>query len=144
MPGAVVRSLVTGRYDADRCAQTNIKYILILIYISTEIFILKSEFFRVMAHPTRIRILEQLVHGERTVQELQAALTLDQPIVSAAPRRAARAPCRAARRQGAQAYYMLRSPLIADVLGLSREFLNRQLPESRSLLRELRREGRRA
>jgi ArsR family transcriptional regulator len=110
----------------------------------SDIPLLKSEFFRVMAHPTRIRILEQLVHGERTVQELQAALALDQPIVSQhlAVLRGRRVVM--ARREGTQAYYMLTSPLIADVLRLSREFLNRQLSESRSLLRELRREGRRA
>ena len=112
--------------------------------MSTGLPLLKSEFFRVMAHPTRIRILEQLVHGERTVQELQAALALDQPVVSQhlAVLRGRRVV--AARREGTQAYYTLTSPLIADVLGLSREFLNRQLSESRSLLRELRREGRRA
>ena len=42
----------------------------------------KARFFRALAHPVRIRILEILVGGGRTVQELQAALALDQPIVS--------------------------------------------------------------
>ena len=42
----------------------------------------KAQFFRALAHPVRIRILEILVRGGRTVQELQEALTLDQPIVS--------------------------------------------------------------
>lgn len=97
-----------------------------------------------MAHPTRIRILEQLVHGERTVQQLQAALILDQPIVSQHLAVLRGGHVVAARREGTQAYYMLTSPLIADVLGLSRKFLNRQLSENRSLLRELRREGRSA
>ena len=46
-------------------------------------------------------------------------------------------------REGTQAYYGLSSPLIADVLRVSREFLNRQLSESQSMLRELQREGRR-
>jgi DNA-binding transcriptional ArsR family regulator len=112
--------------------------------MSTGLPLLKSEFFRVMAHPTRIRILEQLAHGERTVQELQAALALDQPVVSQHLAVLRGRSVVAARREGTQAYYTLTSPLIADVLRLSREFLNRQLSESRSLLRELRREGRRA
>jgi len=112
--------------------------------MSTELHLLKSEFFRVMAHPTRVRILEQLVHGERTVQELQAALALDQPVVSQHLAVLRGRSVVAARREGTQAHYALTSPLIADVLRLSREFLNRQLSESRSLLRELRREGRRA
>src|SRR6185295_9832627 len=42
----------------------------------------KARFFRALAHPARIRILEILVRGGRTVQELQDALALDQPLVS--------------------------------------------------------------
>ena len=42
----------------------------------------KAGFFRALAHPARIRILEILVKGGRSVQELQAALDLDQPVVS--------------------------------------------------------------
>lgn len=109
----------------------------------TGLQVLKSEFFRVLAHPTRIRILEQLVAGERTVQELQSALSLDQPIVSQQLAVLRGRGVVAARREGTQAYYTLASPLIADVLRVSREFLNRQLTESRSMLRELQREGRR-
>ena len=43
----------------------------------------KAEFFKALAHPIRIRILEVLRGRERSVQELQAALDLEQPIVSA-------------------------------------------------------------
>jgi len=42
----------------------------------------KAGFFRALAHPVRIRILEILVKGDRSVQELQTALALDQPVVS--------------------------------------------------------------
>ena len=42
----------------------------------------KADFFRALAHPIRIRILETLGFGERSVQELQGALDLDQPVVS--------------------------------------------------------------
>src|ERR1043166_9425144 len=37
----------------------------------------KAGFFRALAHPARIRILEILVKGDRSVQELQTALALD-------------------------------------------------------------------
>src|SRR5262245_52518717 len=109
---------------------------------------LKSELFRALAHPTRIRILEQLVPGERSVQDLQNALTLDQPIVSQhlAARRARNVVT--VRREGTQAYYALRSPLIADLLRVAREFLNHHLSErqseGQSMLRELKRERRNA
>ena len=42
----------------------------------------KAAFFRALAHPVRIRILELLVNGEKNVQELQEALGVEQPVVS--------------------------------------------------------------
>jgi DNA-binding transcriptional ArsR family regulator len=50
--------------------------------VAGELQSFKAQFFRALAHPTRSRLLEILVRGERTVQELQRALALDQPIVS--------------------------------------------------------------
>jgi ArsR family transcriptional regulator len=112
--------------------------------MATGLQVLKSEFFRVLANPTRIRVLEHLVQGERTVQDLQAALALDQPIVSQHLAVLRGRGVVTVRREGTQAHYALASPLVADVLRVSREFLNRQLSESRSMLRELQRETRRA
>ena len=36
--------------------------------------VFKAEFFKALAHPVRIRILEILVRGGRSVNELQKAL----------------------------------------------------------------------
>ena len=104
---------------------------------------LKSQFFRVLAHPTRIRILEQLAQGERSVQQLQAALGLDQPIVSQHLAALRAKNVVTVRRTGTQAHYALRSPLVADLLRVARDLLNHHLSESRSMLRELQREERR-
>ena len=41
--------------------------------MDTPLQVLKSNLFRGLAHPTRIRILERLVIGPRTVQTLQPA-----------------------------------------------------------------------
>jgi ArsR family transcriptional regulator len=41
----------------------------------------KAELFRALAHPTRIRILETLGTGERTVQELQQVLSPTSAVV---------------------------------------------------------------
>src|SRR5215218_6370864 len=49
---------------------------------SRELQTFKAAYFRALAHPIRIHILEILVRADRTVQELQEALGLDQPIVS--------------------------------------------------------------
>ncbi len=104
----------------------------------------KSELFRALAHPTRIRILEQLVDGERSVQDLQGALTLEQPIVSQHLAALRAKNVVTVRREGTLAYYALSSPLVADLLRVAREFLGHHLSESRSMLRELQRERRRA
>lgn len=104
---------------------------------------LKSAFFRTLAHPTRIRLLEQLTGGERSVSELQAALALEQPVVSQHLAALRSGQVVTVRRNGVQAYYALSSPLIADLLTVARAFLTHRLGEHRSMLRELQREGRR-
>jgi DNA-binding transcriptional ArsR family regulator len=104
---------------------------------------LKSELFRALAHPTRIRILERLVEGERTVQDLQEALTLEQPIVSQHLAALRAKNVVTVRRERTLAYYTLRSPLVAELLRVSRELLSHHLTESQSMLRELQREQRR-
>ena len=104
----------------------------------------KGDLFRALANPTRIRILEQLVHGERAVQDLQDALQLEQPIVSQHLAALRAKNVVTVRRERTQAFYSLRSPLIADLLRVAREFLGHHLTESQSMLRELQRERRRA
>ena len=42
----------------------------------------KAAFFKALAHPIRIRLLELLVKGDMNVQELQEALGVEQPVVS--------------------------------------------------------------
>jgi ArsR family transcriptional regulator len=106
--------------------------------------LLKADLFRALAHPARIRILERLTTGERTVQELQDALDLDQPVVSQHLAALRARHLVVARKEGTLAYYTLQSPLVADLLRVAREFLNHRLTESQTMLRELRREDRRS
>src|SRR5204862_1737493 len=51
-------------------------------YMQSELQAFKAAFFRALAHPVRIRILEVLGAGERSVHDLQQALGLEQPLVS--------------------------------------------------------------
>jgi ArsR family transcriptional regulator len=108
----------------------------------TDLPVLKSQFFRALAHPTRIRILEQLARGERTVRELQHDLALGQPIVSQQLAALRGRDLVTVRRAGAQAHYALRSPLIAELLRVARAFLTDALGDHRALLRQLQRERR--
>jgi DNA-binding transcriptional ArsR family regulator len=103
----------------------------------------KARFFRALAHPARIRILEILVRGGRTVQELQSALELDQPIVSQQLAVLRNQGIVAAEKQGLSVRYTVRDPLVGTLLDVARRIFNNHLVSTRGLLRELQREARR-
>ena len=103
----------------------------------------KARFFKALAHPIRIRLVEVLVERDRTVQELQTVLTLDQSSVSQhlAVLRANHVVT--ARKQGTTVRYALRDPLVGDLLQVARRIFSSQLAGTQDMLRELKREHRR-
>ena len=88
-------------------------------------------------------MLEILVRGGRTVQELQEALTLDQPIVSQQLAVLRNQNIVSAQKEGLSVRYTLRDPLVGELLDVARRIFDNRLANTRGLLRELRREGRR-
>jgi DNA-binding transcriptional ArsR family regulator len=88
-------------------------------------------------------MLEILVRGGRTVQELQEALTLDQPIISQQLAVLRNQSIVSAQKEGLAVRYTLRDPLIGELLDLARRIFNNHLASTRGLLRELQRESRR-
>ena len=103
----------------------------------------KADFFRALAHPIRIRILETLGTGDRSVQELQDALGLGQPIVSQQLAILRSKNIVTARKVGTRVRYTLSDPLITRLLMLAREIFNNHLIDSQSMLKALQREARR-
>ena len=103
----------------------------------------KAQFFRALAHPVRIRILEILVRGGRTVQELQEALDLEQPIVSQQLAVLRNQNIVTTQKQGLSVRYAVRDPTVGDLLEVARRIFNNHLVSTRGMLRELRRETRR-
>ena len=108
-----------------------------------ELQVFKAGFFRALAHPVRIRILELLVKGERSVQDLQEALGLEQPVVSQQLAVLRSSNIVSGRKEGVSVRYAVRDPLVATLLETARQIFNNQLIGTQDLLRELRREGRR-
>lgn len=105
---------------------------------SSQLQTLKAEFFRALAHPVRIRLLEVLVaDGPTSVQELQRRLEIDQPIVSQQLARLRASGVVAAKRQGTITRYAVSDPLVEDLLRVAKQILNRRLAGVQSLLREL-------
>jgi DNA-binding transcriptional ArsR family regulator len=103
----------------------------------------KARFFKALAHPTRIRILEILVNGSRTVYELQEALTLEQATVSQQLAVLRNQGIVNAEKEGLAVRYSLRDPLVGELLEVARRIFNNHLVSTRELLRELQRESRR-
>lgn len=102
---------------------------------------LKAEFFRALAHPVRIRVLEVLVAGEHNVQALQQRLGLEQPIVSQQLAKLRASGIVLARKEGTTVSYRLADPMLADLLRVAKAILDRRLVGAGSLLRELRRDA---
>jgi DNA-binding transcriptional ArsR family regulator len=104
----------------------------------------KAAFFRAVAHPIRIRILELLVRGEHSVQELQEAIGVDQPVVSQQLAVLRASNIVNSRKEGVSVKYTVRDPLIGKLLAVAREIFNNQLVGTQDLLRQLQRERGRA
>jgi DNA-binding transcriptional ArsR family regulator len=102
----------------------------------------KAAFFKALAHPVRIRILEELVHGERSVHEIQTALGLEQPVVSQQLGVLRANNVVVGRKTGVSVRYTLRDQLVGDLLDVARQIFNNQLSGTQTLLRQLQKEHR--
>jgi DNA-binding transcriptional ArsR family regulator len=111
--------------------------------VAVELQVFKAEFFKALAHPLRIRILEILRLGEHSVQELQAALRVEQSTVSQQLALLRRQGIVSARKEGTTVRYEMRDARVGQLLDVARAIFNTRLSGSQIMLRELRREGRR-
>jgi ArsR family transcriptional regulator len=100
----------------------------------------KAEFFKALAHPTRIRILERLRSGSGSVGDLQRSLELDQSVVSQQLAVLRRQGIVEAEKQGTVVRYAVRDGTLFELLDVARQIFNNRLAMSQALLRELRAE----
>ena len=105
--------------------------------------VFKAEFFKALAHPVRIRILEILVRGERSVNELQEALGVDQPTVSQQLAVLRARNVVEARKEGTAVRYAVRDTTLRDLLDVARRIFDNHLIGTQTMLQQLRRESRR-
>ena len=102
------------------------------------VYVVKARLFRVLGHPVRIRILELLVAGERTVGELQAALELDSSGTSQHLAALRQQGLLDSRRAGTSVYYTIRDPRVSQLLVVARQLLTSRLSDSQALLDQIR------
>jgi ArsR family transcriptional regulator len=101
------------------------------------IYAVKAEFFRVLGHPARVRILELLRDGEMSVGELQAALHLDSSGTSQHLGVLRRQGVLESRKEGTSVYYRMRDPRTSELLEVARQILTSSLQATQALLTEL-------
>ncbi len=93
--------------------------------------------FKVLGHPVRIRILELLTGGERTVGDLQAELNVDSSGTSQHLAALRQQGLLESRPSGANVYYRIRDPRVSQLLAVAKQILTSGLIDSQSLLSEL-------
>lgn len=125
-----------GDVDMQRQQYSNISLVTWRSKPDLETF--KAEFFRALGHPIRIRILELLGGRERSVQELQMALQLSQPLVSQQLAVLRVRNIVTGRRLGTTVRYALRDPLTANLLQTARVMFDNHLVATPVTLRQLR------
>lgn len=101
------------------------------------VYQVKAEFFRILGHPVRVRILELLKDGERTVGDLQQELQMDSSGTSQHLGVLRKHGVLEARREGTSVYYAVRDPRIFQLLEVARQILTSNLSESQAVLGEL-------
>src|SRR5579875_2326774 len=105
--------------------------------VTRPIYQLKADFFKTLAHPARIRVLELLRDGERSVGELIPEVGLEASHLSQQLGILRRANVLQARKEGSTVLYSVTDPRIFELLEVARAILRSTLAESRQLLAEL-------
>jgi DNA-binding transcriptional ArsR family regulator len=97
----------------------------------------KAEFFKALAHPLRIRILDSLCSGEAGVSELSALLDVEQSTLSQQLAVLRKSNIVVARKEAQNVFYSISDPAIIRLLADARQIFNNQLINIRDLLSQL-------
>ncbi|HTQ21093.1 lsr2/espR transcriptional regulator [Mycobacterium sp.] len=98
----------------------------------------KAEFFKTLGHPARIRVLELLVEGDKTVGELLPEVGLEASNLSQQLGVLRRAGVVEGLRDGNTMIYSIASPDIAELLMVARKVLTGVLSGRVAVLEDLR------
>ncbi|MFP5362958.1 MAG: ArsR/SmtB family transcription factor [Thermoleophilia bacterium] len=99
------------------------------------VYVMKAQFFRVLGHPVRIRILELLSEREEmTVGELQSELKLDSGGTSQHLSALRQLGVLDNRRAGTNVHYRLRDPIVSELLAVARHVITSGLTASTTVL----------
>ncbi len=97
----------------------------------------KAEFFKALAHPLRIRIIDELRGGEVGVNDLCARLDAEQSTLSQQLAILRHRNLVSARKDGLNVLYSIRDPEIFRLLDVARTIFNKHLVDVREMLSQL-------
>ena len=97
----------------------------------------KAEVFRVLAHPTRIHIVETLAEGELPVGSILERLAIEPANLSQHLAVLRSRQLVLTRKEGNQVFYSLRDPLLMKVLDVMRRYFQAHLEEALVMLKDL-------
>ncbi|WHM41526.1 metalloregulator ArsR/SmtB family transcription factor [Streptomyces sp. BPTC-684] len=98
----------------------------------------KAEFFRMLGHPVRIRVLELLQDGPLPVRDLLAAIEIEASSLSQQLAVLRRSGIVTATREGSTVVYELAGGDVAELLRAARRILSTLLAGQQDLLAQLR------
>jgi DNA-binding transcriptional ArsR family regulator len=94
----------------------------------------KADFFKALAHPLRIRILELLAEGDKNVNELQTLIGSEGSAVSQQLSILRSKNIVYGTKEGNRVTYSLRDPMIIELLSIARQIFNNHLIDTASML----------
>ena len=90
-----------------------------------------------MASPARVRVLELLADGERSVGEMQPFVGIELSHLSQQLGVLRRAGLVVSRKEGSQVFYAVKNELVVELLGVAKRFLLSSLTETNEMLADL-------
>ena len=96
-----------------------------------------AEFFKVLAHPLRIRIVDALRSGEIAVNDLSSRLKVEQSTLSQQLAILRKSNVVTGRKEGQSVYYSIQDRAIFRVLDEARQVFNNHLIDIKDLLEQL-------
>ncbi|MFD2682067.1 ArsR/SmtB family transcription factor [Bacillus seohaeanensis] len=94
----------------------------------------KAEFFKALAHPLRIRILELLAEGDKNVNEIQSLVGSEGSAVSQQLQVLRAKNIVTGTKDGNRVVYSLRDPMIIELLTVARQIFNNHLVDTITML----------
>jgi len=97
----------------------------------------KAEFFKALAHPLRIAILDELRNGECGVNDLCARLSVEQSSLSQQLAVLRGRNIVVGRKDGLNVYYSVRDTTVFKLLDVARQVFNNHLIDVKAMLSEM-------